>query len=291
MVAIRRDVAKLALKVLGDGKHPEWNSTAKAIRQADRHFEKIRSGVLVANDLDGFKCIEPSDDWPNGLFPESAYSYFVEHAIGDLSEIKGIETSDAYLQHLREDFSDVFGGERDAEILVNHEKRHHSEKVRARFRLLRLLSTDKPFSTKNLAYLSREQECWLLTQTLIFPAEDGKSVIRKPRDGEDLKELLESLASKKHSQRGLVQGDYAPAQLSIPDDYAHYAEDRTLTVREMARIQSFPDWFEFRGKVTTGGRMRAYEVPQYTQVGNAVPPLMARQIAMGIQNFLEIIGA
>lgn len=53
---------------------------------------------------------------------------------------------------------------------------------------------------------------------------------------------------------------------------------RTLTVREMARIQSFPDSFEFRSKITTGGKMRRFEVPQYTQVGNAVPPLLGRKL-------------
>lgn len=42
-----------------------------------------------------------------------------------------------------------------------------------------------------------------------------------------------------------------------------------LSVREMARLQSFPDTFTFYSKVTTGGKARRREVPQYTQVGNA----------------------
>ena len=75
----------------------------------------------------------------------------------------------------------------------------------------------------------------------------------------------------------------APAALSIPDDCCHYkdteSELRTLTVREMARIQSFPDWYQIRSKVTTGGKMRKFEVPQYTQIGNAVPPLLG--LALG----------
>jgi DNA (cytosine-5)-methyltransferase 1 len=54
---------------------------------------------------------------------------------------------------------------------------------------------------------------------------------------------------------------------------------RTLTVREMARIQSFPDWYQIKSKVTTGGQMRKFEVPQYTQIGNAVPPLLG--VALG----------
>lgn len=65
---------------------------------------------------------------------------------------------------------------------------------------------------------------------------------------------------------------------SLPDDFLHYSEPRILTVREYARLQSFPDWFEFKGKYTTGGLARKHTVPRYTQVANAVPPLLARVI-------------
>jgi DNA (cytosine-5)-methyltransferase 1 len=67
----------------------------------------------------------------------------------------------------------------------------------------------------------------------------------------------------------------SPTLTSLPDDYIHYSEPRVLTVREYARIQSFDDWFEFKGKYTTGGKLRIIEVPRYTQIGNAVPPLFA----------------
>lgn len=70
--------------------------------------------------------------------------------------------------------------------------------------------------------------------------------------------------------------------LTIGDDYCHYGDDRSLTVREMARLQSFDDSFVFQGKRTTGGDRRKLETPQYTQVGNAVPPLMAHAIALEI---------
>lgn len=70
----------------------------------------------------------------------------------------------------------------------------------------------------------------------------------------------------------------APTITSLPDDLLHYIEPRILTVRENARLQSFPDWFAFHGKYTTGGHLRRKEVPRYTQVANAVPPLVARAI-------------
>jgi DNA (cytosine-5)-methyltransferase 1 len=67
---------------------------------------------------------------------------------------------------------------------------------------------------------------------------------------------------------------------TLPDDLLHYSELRILTVRENARIQSFPDNFEFLGRYTTGGVRRTKECPRYTQVGNAVPPFLGE--ALGI---------
>lgn len=110
---------------------------------------------------------------------------------------------------------------------------------------------------------------------------------RKLKNKSEFKKLLSLLKSAKQIQRVLDPDNPAPAQLSIPDDYIHWKEDRVLTIREMARIQSFPDWFEFRSKETTGGSSRSFEVPQYTQVGNAVPPLLALELGKSIYKLLE----
>lgn len=75
--------------------------------------------------------------------------------------------------------------------------------------------------------------------------------------------------------------------MTLPDDYISPFEDRIFSVREMARLQSFDDNFEFLGKRTTGGDRRRDEVPQYTQVGNAVPPLLAKAIAMSIIDVIK----
>lgn len=77
---------------------------------------------------------------------------------------------------------------------------------------------------------------------------------------------------------------------TLPDDLLHYAEPRVHTVREHARLQSFPDWFEFRGKYTTGGDRRSLECPRYTQVGNAVPPLLAEAIGETLKELLSGAG-
>lgn len=75
---------------------------------------------------------------------------------------------------------------------------------------------------------------------------------------------------------------------TIPDDMIHYSQPRVLTVRECARLQSFPDQFQFKSKYTTGGKRRKKECPRYTQVGNAVPPLLGEALGRAMKGWLSI---
>lgn len=95
-----------------------------------------------------------------------------------------------------------------------------------------------------------------------------------------LKEI--GLDSEKRNYNVLKADAQSPTVMTIADDYIHYSNPRALTVREMARLQSFDDSFVFQGKRSTGGNKRKMEVPQFTLVGNAVPPLMARAVALEI---------
>lgn len=104
-------------------------------------------------------------------------------------------------------------------------------------------------------------------------------------------EIPPHMRTKKFAQRVLprVWGPGGPSitVTSLPEDYVHFAQPRTLTVREWARLQTFPDWYRFCGKRTTGGQRRAgnphaglwsRDVPKYTQIGNAVPVELARRV-------------
>ena len=112
------------------------------------------------------------------------------------------------------------------------------------------------------------------------------SVIELFKKGNVSKEATEILLTKKNIRQRWNGNQPAATVVTIADDYISPWEDRTFSVREMARCQSFDDSFEFLGKRTTGGLKRRVEIPQYTQVGNAVPPLLARAI---VEEILKVL--
>jgi len=97
------------------------------------------------------------------------------------------------------------------------------------------------------------------------------------------------IRTRKVGLKRLHRDEVARTVLSIPDDHIHYELDRTLSVREMARLQSFNDTFQFLGKRTTGYYARRYELPQYTQVANGVPPLLAKAIGSHLLALLGLV--
>lgn len=72
-----------------------------------------------------------------------------------------------------------------------------------------------------------------------------------------------------------------------PDEFIHFEEARNVTVREMARLQSFPDDFRFLGRYTINGPRRKFDVARCSQVGNAVPPLLAEAIGVTLGRLLR----
>lgn len=108
------------------------------------------------------------------------------------------------------------------------------------------------------------------------------------------------MQTKKFAQR-VMPAHWGPGgpnitATSLADDYVHFARPRVPTVREWARLQMFPDSYQFAGKRTTGGRRRAgdpstgdwtREVPKYTQIGNAVPVALAEAVGAHISTLLD----
>jgi len=111
-------------------------------------------------------------------------------------------------------------------------------------------------------------------------------------------DLPEEMQTKKFSQKPVDakwNGKPNITVCSTPDDYFHYLKPRSFSVREWARMQTFPDYHIFCGKRTTGGERRAgnpskgiwkRDVPKYTQIGNAVPPLLGKSIGLRVKEIL-----
>ena len=83
-----------------------------------------------------------------------------------------------------------------------------------------------------------------------------RGVCLKPSD-------RQRLGIRKRSTTALDPDAPSPTISTLPDDFVHYSRPRAMTVREHARLQSFPDWFEFKGPYTTGGLRRRHACPRF----------------------------
>ncbi len=85
-------------------------------------------------------------------------------------------------------------------------------------------------------------------------------------------------ANNCHSNKRFVLDVNKPCSTltTAPEEIIHYKHPRVVTLREMARIQSFPDNFRFYGRYTLNGPARGVDVPRNAQIGNAIPPLVGR---------------
>lgn len=154
----------------------------------------------------------------------------------------------------------------------------------------------KPFYVKTLEELKNpmmriEQELFNhQTSTQSTDVKKRLEIIAKHGDYDDACKIelkKKNLESNKRNYTVLNPKGQSPTVVTMPDDFIHYSRFRAMTVREMARLQSFDDSFVFQGKRQTGGDKRKSEIPQYTLVGNAVPPLMARAIGNAILKVIK----
>lgn len=298
LLALRLDIAEASAKSKPEKFLLKGLSFYKAVNEKKDRLEDI---ALTALD---FYDIETSSFLYNGfIFPKITNSegefISASEAIGDLKKVDGTiafsKSRVVYRDYINKTFKSPEGT---SIIFNNHEPREHSYRVKARFRLYQVINEFKNGNKKNATDflvgkdINRAAIDKLMTEFSnyeLYLKNGSDGYYKKPENIQDVEHHLKTIQTKKHSQQALREDEPAPAQLTIPDDVCHYdmAQLRTLTVREMARFQSFPDWFTFRSKITTGGESRKFEVPQYTQVGNAVPPLLAKALGEAIINILR----
>lgn len=287
MIAIRKDTFSSIFPSLNKYEIKLLNPCAEL-------YEKVQEGKAV--DIQDYHCYDVSIGKDLDLYRNTFLAPLVDNkevsvkmAIHDLCFTKKNKKS-LYVKNLNNLFEGILSSD---SSIFNHVPRKNNELVRRRFRVYQVLKKCSQDTGKQVFGVLKGEvfdlsdSAWEELKKHKFMSLEGEYVNFSVK--EDLTKYLKSHPTKKRSQRALDEHQPAPAALSIPDDACHYDSNelRTLTVREMARIQSFPDAFKFRSKVTTGGAMRRSEVPQYTQVGNAVPPLLGFKLGSIISQILE----
>lgn len=147
----------------------------------------------------------------------------------------------------------------------------------------RVLGEDLPYAIpaqNDYQRSMREGSRSVLNHSITIHNAKTKEIIAMVPDGGNYKDLPEELWSTRKVHIAWTRMDSRKPCFTIDtghNHHFHYKENRVPTVRESARIQSFPDTFEFIGIKTS----------QLKQVGNAVPPLLAKAVAESILKLFE----
>ena len=257
----------------------------KVLNAADYGVPQRRNRVIFIGYRKGLK--EPKYPIPT-VKPEEYVS--LEDAIGDLVTTKdntNFEYTTYQLDSINGRTPDIFGNPIKAESKTNIELSKITDIVTERFSLFKQGETGtllrKRIKNEGIDISEKKALLKLCCEKLCL---SEKKVIELFKIGNVSNEHLDVLLTRKNIRQRWNPKEPSATVVTIADDYISPWENRTFSVREMARCQSFDDSFEFLGKRTTGGLKRRVEVPQYTQVGNAVPPLLAKAIALEIKKVL-----
>lgn len=260
--------------------HPTGMTYSKAVEQQLRTMGyDVWSDVIVASDFGvpqrrpRYICIAAKEGSLRGIDPISRLrthrrQFLQEHDLSTRQTSAREALSDFELDDT-EGALDPEWGSRGYRATV----RRNDVALSSYQRLMRADSSSQP-SDRRLPRHSLETKARM--QKVLDTCKRGVNI--RPCD-------RERLGIAKRSTTPLSGDLPSPTVTTLPDDFIHYSDARTMSVREFARLQSFPDWFSFEGPYTTGGERRKTACPKYTQVGNAVPPLLAEalgQVLLGL---------
>lgn len=254
----------------------------RILNAADYGVPQRRNRIIFIGYRKGLRA--PSYPKPTHT-PENYVT--VKDAIADLSK-KVQESESDYAESSKAGRTPNMNGFTiKADKIENTETSASNETVTERFSLFRDGETGTQLRKRLLSEGVDVSGCPNLLELCGKKTGKPKEIIEEAiKSGNADAETADVLLTKKHMRTKLSPYEPSPTIMTCADDYVNPWENRPLTVREMARLQSFDDSFVFLGKRTTGGSRRRFEIPQQTQVGNAVPPLLAKAVAEEIKKVL-----
>ncbi|MFV8472297.1 DNA cytosine methyltransferase [Mycoplasma sp. 1458C] len=238
--------------ILDEYKKAGYNSTYFILNAADYGVPQTRKRVIfigIRNDIPYY----PDELKPDVLFNEDNY-ISIDSAISDLEPINAGEGAEIskYKMPPKTNFQ-VWARENSTDV-YNHVAMKHTQRIIDRFKII-------------------PNGCSL--------ADVPKEHMQRKRGN------ISEISGKVYAQNNMrPYGDKPSPTIaaSFQGNFIHPHLNRNFTAREAARLQSFPDWYVFQGKRTTMSWEK--NLSQYQQIGNAVPPLLAKAIAKKIKEYL-----
>jgi len=233
------------------------------VKKAGKKGYVVKEKILDASDfrvlqkrrrviIMGWKEEHPFE-YPH--FPKFGSDYKVSSIFEDLPAITPGNGTDGPQEYSAppSDYLKTTGLRNGVDILIHHQARYHNERDREIYRRVITLWEKKQ---RRLNYNELPER------------------LKTHNNRKSFVDRFKVVASELNHSQSVVAHVSKDGHYYIHPDIK---QARSLTVREVARLQSFPDNYKFEGPRTS----------QYRQVGNAVPPLMAAEIANNIMGMLE----
>lgn len=249
ILSMKTDAGESVLDLIFEEyKKAGYNAKYKVLNAAEYGVPQSRERVIFIGIRKDLPFI-PDELYPTPFLKEDE-QITINQAIMDLPQIKSGEGSEVqkYTQTPLTDYEKWARG--DCNEITNHIAMRHTQRLIDRFSVIK---QGQSLADVPLEHMQRKRGDASVTSGKVYSQNNMRPYGDKPSP---------TIAA------------------SFQSNFIHPHLNRNYTAREAARLQSFPDWYVFKGKRTTMSWEK--NLSQYQQIGNAVPPLLAKAIADNI---------
>ncbi len=234
--------------IMQEYKKAGYNATYKILNAADYGVPQTRTRVIFIGIRKDLPFVT-NDIYPTPLLKEQEY-VTIDQAIMDLPQINSGEGKEEqkYDGEPLNDYQKWVRGNNN--VITNHVAMRHTQRLIDRFKVIK---PGQSLADVPAEHMQRQRGDASKTSGKVYSQNNMRPYGDKPSP---------TIAA------------------SFQSNFVHPHLNRNYTAREAARLQSFPDWYVFKGKRTTMSWEK--NLSQYQQIGNAVPPLLAKAIADNI---------